>query len=151
MAQSLAEILVQIVFSTKNRFPFLTEKEIREEMHAYLGGICRNLGCPALIVGGVADHSHILCRLNRTLSVADFVGEVKRESSKWVKTKGNILTKFGWQNGYGAFSVEQSEVERVKAYIRDQERHHRTKTFQEEYRTFLKVYGIEFDERYVWD
>ncbi|MEX1139773.1 MAG: IS200/IS605 family transposase [Bacteroidota bacterium] len=151
MAQSLSKVLLHIVFSTKNRFSFLIDREIRAQMHAYLGGICRGVDCPALIVGGVADHCHILCRLHRTLSISDFVGNVKRESSKWIKTKGHVLTKFGWQNGYGAFSVGQSEVERVKAYIRDQEIHHKTKTFQDEYRAFLREFEIDYDERYVWD
>jgi REP element-mobilizing transposase RayT len=151
MPQSLARILVHVVFSAKHRHPFLAEKIIRNEMHAYLGGTCNNLGCPVLIVGGVADHAHILCSLTRKMSVADFVGEIKRESSKWVKTKTETLKKFSWQNGYGIFSVGQSEVERVRAYIANQEEHHRKRTFEDEYRAFLKEYGVEFDERFVWD
>ncbi|HLE33175.1 MAG TPA: IS200/IS605 family transposase [Bacteroidota bacterium] len=151
MPQSLARILVHFVFSTKYRHPFLAEKNIRNEMHAYLGGVCKGLGCPVLIVGGVADHVHILSLLTRTLSVADVMGEIKRESSKWIKSKGGMLTKFAWQNGYGAFSVGQSEVERVRAYIAGQEKHHRKRTFQDEYRAFLKEHGLEYDERYVWD
>jgi len=151
MPQSLARILVHFVFSTKYRHPFLAEKNIRNEMHAYLGGVCKGLGCPVLIVGGVADHVHILSLLTRTLSVADVMGEIKRESSKWIKSKGGMLTKFAWQNGYGAFSVGQSEVERVRTYIAGQEEHHRKKTFQDEYRAFLKEHGLEYDERYVWD
>ena len=151
MPQSLARILVHFVFSTTYRPPFLAEKNIRNEMHAYLGGVCKGLGCPVLIVGGVADHVHILSLLTRTLSVADVMGEIKRESSKWIKSKGGMLTKFAWQNGYGAFSVGQSEVERVRAYIAGQEKHHRKRTFQDEYRAFLKEHGLEYDERYVWD
>ncbi len=151
MPQSLAKVLVHIIFSTKNRNPFLTDRDIRGEMHAYLGGTCNNLDCPVLIVGGVADHVHILCSLTRNLSLAKVVGEVKRESSKWIKTKGRILTKFAWQSGYGAFSVSQSQVERVRQYIAGQEQHHRKKTFQDEYRAFLKSYGVDYDERYVWD
>ena len=151
MPQSLARILVHFVFSTKYRHPFLAEKNIRNEMHAYLGGVCKGVGCPVLIVGGVADHVHILSLLTRTLSVADVMGEIKRESSKWIKSKGGMLTKFAWQNGYGAFSVGQSEVERVRAYIAGQEKHHRKRTFQDEYRAFLKEHGLEYDERYVWD
>jgi REP element-mobilizing transposase RayT len=151
MPQSLAKIYVHIVFSTKERFPFLQDKRIREEMHAYLGGICRNQNSPALIVGGVADHVHILSRLARVISVADLLKEMKIQSSKWIKTKTDSLTKFRWQNGYGAFSVGQREVERVISYIRSQQEHHRKKTFQEEYRQFLKEYDVEYDERYVWD
>ena len=150
MPQSLARILVHFVFSTKYRHPFLAEKNIRNEMHAYLGGVCKGVGCPVLIVGGVADHVHILSLLTRTLSVADVMGEIKRESSKWIKSKGQMLTKFAWQNGYGAFSVGQSEVERVRTYIAGQEEHHRKKTFQDEYRAFLEEYEVEYDERYIW-
>ena len=120
-------------------------------MHAYLGGSCNNLDCPVLTVGGAADHVHILCALSRNLAIAKLVGEIKRGSSKWVKTNGRILTKFAWQNGYGAFSVSQSDVERVRRYIATQEEHHRKNTFQDEYRAFLKEYEIEYDERYVWD
>jgi len=151
MPQSLAKLYVHIVFSTKERFPFLQDKDIREEMHAYLGGICRNQNSPALVVGGVTDHVHILSRLGRVISVADLLKEIKIQSSKWIKTKGGLLTKFRWQNGYGAFSVGQQELESVISYIRDQQEHHRKKTFQDEYRNFLREYDIEYDERYVWD
>lgn len=151
MPQSLAKVLVHIVFSTKNRYPFLVDKDIRNEMHAYLGGTCKNLGSHVLTIGGVADHVHILCALSRNLSIASLVGEIKRGSSKWIKTKARLLSKFAWQNGYGVFSVGQSEVERVRAYIAGQEEHHRKRTFQDEYRAFLKEYWIEYDERYVWD
>ncbi|MEX1138077.1 MAG: IS200/IS605 family transposase [Bacteroidota bacterium] len=151
MPQSLAKLYVHIVFSTKERFPFLQDKDIQEEMHAYLGGICRNQNSPALVVGGVTDHVHILSRLARVISVADLLKELKIQSSKWIKTKGGFLTKFRWQNGYGAFSVGQRELETVISYIRSQQEHHRKKTFQEEYRQFLKEYEIEYDEQYVWD
>jgi len=151
MPQSLANVLVHIVFSTKNRHPFLIETGIREEMHAYLGGTCNNLDCQVLTVGGVADHVHILCSLSRKISIATLIGEIKRESSKWAKAKGRMLTKFGWQNGYGVFSVAQSDVEKVRAYIAGQEGHHRKRTFQDEFRSFLREYKLEYDERYVWD
>jgi len=151
MPQSLAKVLVHIVFSTKNRYPFLMDKDIGSEMHAYLGGTCKKLDCPVLIVGGVADHVHMLCALTRNYSLAKVIGEMKRESSKWIKTKGMMLTKFTWQSGYGVFSVSQSQVERVRKYIGEQEEHHRKKTFQDEYRSFLKSYEVEYDERYVWD
>ena len=151
MPQSLANVLVHIVFSTKSRYPFLTDKDIRNEMHAYIGGTCNKLDCRVLTVGGVADHVHILCALTRNLSLSKIVGEIKRGSSKWIKTKGKMLSKFSWQNGYGAFSVGQTEFERVRAYIAGQEEHHRKRSFEDEYRGFLKDYGIEYDERYVWD
>ncbi len=151
MPQSLAKVLVHIVFSTKHRYPFLADRNIRNEMHAYLGGTCKQLDCPVLIVGGVADHIHILCSLSRNYSIAKVVGEMKRSSSKWIKTKGAALGKFSWQNGYGAFSVSQSQVDSVRKYIASQEQHHHKRTFQAEYRDFLKKYEIEYDERYVWD
>lgn len=151
MSQSLAKVLVHIVFSTKNRYPFLANEGVRKEMHAYLGGTCNNLSCPVLTVGGFVEHVHVLCSLSRNVSLAKLVGELKRGSSKWVKTKGGMLEKFAWQNGYGVFSVSQSDVERVRAYITAQEEHHRRKTFQEEFRAFLQDYEIEFDEQYVWD
>lgn len=151
MPQSLAKVLVHIVFSTKHRYPFLADRNIRNEMHAYLGGTCKQLDCPVLIVGGVADHIHILCSLSRNYSIAKVIGEIKRGSSKWIKTKAAALGKFSWQNGYGAFSVSQSQVDSVRKYIATQEEHHKKRTFQDEYRDFLKKYEIEYDERYVWD
>ena len=151
MSQSLANVLVHIVFSTKNRYPFLIDPDIRKEMHAYLGGTCKSLRCPVLIVGGVSDHVHILCAQSRTSSIADVVREIKQSSSKWIKTKGAIYLKFAWQSGYGIFSVSQSHVQRVRTYIERQEEHHRKKAFQDEYRAFLTMHGVEYDERYVWD
>ncbi len=151
MPQSLARVLVHIVFSTKSRQALLIERRVRAEMHAYLGGTCNELECPVITVGGTADHVHILCSLSRNVSLAQFIGDLKRSSSKWVKTKGRLLSKFSWQNGYGVFSVGQSQVEFVKGYIASQDDHHRKRTFQEEYREFLHRYQVEYDERYVWD
>ncbi|MDG4596376.1 MAG: IS200/IS605 family transposase [Candidatus Contendobacter sp.] len=151
MPQSLAQIYVHIVFSTKYREPFLLERTVREEMHKYLGGACNQLDCPVLCVGGPEDHVHILCRLGRTIAVSDLVKELKRESSKWVKTKGVSLNDFHWQNGYGAFSASPSHVEILRIYIANQEEHHKKKSFQDEFRRLLKKYGLEWDERYVWD
>lgn len=151
MAQSLANVVVHIVFSTKNRYPFLSDDEVRREMHAYLGGTCNQMDCPVIIVGGTADHVHILCKLSRNIAIAKMIGEIKRESSKWVKTKSNMLTRFSWQNGYGIFSVGKSEVEKVKPYIFNQKEHHRKRSFQSEYRLFMKKYEIKYDEKYVWD
>jgi REP-associated tyrosine transposase len=151
MPQSLAKVYIQIVFSTKDRFPFLSNIDIKKQMHAYLGGACNSLDCQVIIVGGTADHVHILCKLSRNISIAKLVGEIKRESSKWVKTKSNLLNKFSWQNGYGVFSIGKSGIEKAKSYINDQEEHHRRKNFQDEYRLFLKKYEIKYDEKYVWD
>jgi len=151
MPQSLAKIYVHIVFSTKHRFPFLSTPELRNEMHAYLGGTFKELDCPVLTVGGPADHVHILCVLSKNLAASEVIGKVKRSLSKWVKTKGPALRKFSWQNGYGVFSISQSHVDRVRNYIQRQEDHHRRKTFQDEFGEFLRLYNVNFDERYVWD
>ena len=151
VSQSLAQIYLHVVFSTKERRRFLQDNSIREESHKYLGGACNNLDCPVLRVGGVADHVHILCRFGRSISVADLVKELKRDSSQWLKTKARDLADFYWQSGYGAFSVSPGHVEVLRAYIANQEEHHRTETFQDEFRRLLTKYGLEWDERYVWD
>jgi REP element-mobilizing transposase RayT len=151
MAQSLTQVYLQIVFSTRDRAALLQDVDFRNRTHAYLAGICRNLDCPTIVVGGVADHVHLLCRMSKNLSIADFLRDVKRDSSKWIKGESPLLSDFHWQNGYGAFSISPSHVEAVKRYIANQEEHHKTETFQDEYRRLLRKYGIEFDERYVWD
>jgi REP element-mobilizing transposase RayT len=148
MAQSLAKVLVHFVFSTKNREP-LVSVETRPELHAYLVGILANRNCPALQVGGTADHVHLLFSLGRTTTVADIVEEAKTGSSKWMKRRG--VSAFSWQAGYGAFSIGQSQVPAVVRYIRQQEQHHRRLTFQDELRGLFHRYDISFDERYVWD
>jgi putative transposase len=147
----LFKIYVHIIFSTKRRFPFLAERPIRAEMHSYLGAICNAMNCRVITVGGIADHVHILCLLSKNLAACDLIGEIKRRSSKWVKTKGRLLRKFAWQSGYGVFSVDQSRVEIVRHYILNQEDHHRHKSFQEEFRNVLKNHDVQFDERFVWD
>jgi putative transposase len=151
MSQSLAQIYLHIVFSTKGRRPFLQNQAIRDEMHRYLGGTCNQLDCPVLRVGGVADHVHVLCRLGRGVTISDLVKELKRESSKWLKTKGPDYHDFFWQNGYAAFSLSPAHVEPADAYIARQEEHHRTISFQDELRNLLTKYGLEWDENYVWD
>lgn len=151
MAQSLARLWTHLIFSTKDRFPFLTDKSIRRDMHTYLATILRKYDCETLIVGGVEDHAHSLFALSRVHPIATVVKEVKRTSSGWVKGLSPKLTKFHWQGGYAAFSVSASNLKEVIAYIENQEDHHKRVTFQDEYRAFLKAYGIEYDERYVWD
>jgi putative transposase len=151
MAQSLAQILLHIVFSTQSRYKFLADYEIRRQMHAYLTTVFRTYRSPSLEVGGPADHIHALCSLSKTLSVAELIEDVKKASSKWIKTKGGLYTKFHWQNGYGAFSVSPSQVAVVRRYIRNQENHHRRITFQEEFRRILRKHGVDYDERYLWD
>jgi len=151
MAQSLACLWTHLIFSTKNRFPFLTDKAFRSDVHAYLATMLRQYDCETMIVGGVEDHIHALFALSRNYSIATVVKEIKRPSSSWINETSPRLAKFYWQAGYGAFSVSQSNLDAVIRYIENQEEHHRRVTFQDEYRTFLKAHGIEYDERYVWD
>ena len=119
-------------------------------MHVYLAEMLRSHGCETLIVGGMEDHTHSLFALPRTAAIAGVVKEVKRTSSGWIKEAWPKLAKFHWQGGYAAFSVSQSNLEDVIRYIENQEEHHKRVTFQDEYRAFLKAYGIDYDERYVW-
>ena len=151
MPQSLSNVLVHIVFSTKERQPLLRDCGIRDETHKYLGGISNNLDCPPILVGGTENHVHLLARLARTISLADWIKELKRASSIWIKTKDPAVEGFQWQAGYGAFSVSPSQTARVRQYIAGQEEHHRRSTFQDEFRQLLQKHSIEFDERYVWD
>ena len=150
MGQSLVKNYIHIVFSTKQRQP-LIHPPIEAELHSYLGGTCNHLECQSIKVGGYVDHIHILCQLSKKIALMKLVEEVKSHSSKWIKAKGDAYQKFYWQDGYGAFSVNPTEVDTVINYIANQHEHHRKKTFQEEYRAFLKKYNVEYDERYVWD
>lgn len=151
MPQSLVKLYVHIAFSTKERQPFLADNEVSRRMHAYLAGVCASHDSHAVQVGGAADHVHLLCCLSKTEALADLVKEIKRTSSIWVKTLRPDLAAFQWQSGYGAFSVSHSNLERVRAYIANQEEHHRKRDFKDEFRGLLRKHGIEFDERYVWD
>jgi putative transposase len=151
MPQSLSNVLVHIVFSTKERRALLQNAELRDEMHRYIAGVSAKLECPAVIVGGATDHVHLLANQSRTIALADWVKELKRGSSLWAKKKWPQWSLFQWQAGYGVFSVSQSQCERVHEYIRTQESHHRQISFQDELRQILKKHGVVFDERYVWD
>jgi putative transposase len=150
MAQSLSKVILHIIFSTKSREPWL-DSDVRPRMHAYLATICRDLGGETSRVGGVADHVHIITTLPRTLSQAEMVEQIKKASSKWIKGVEARYRGFFWQRGYAAFSVSPSQLQVVFQYVTAQEEHHRTQTFQDEYREFLHRHGIEFDEQYVWD
>ena len=150
MPQSLSKVILHIIFSTKDRESWL-ESHVRPGVHAYLATICRDLGAELVHVGGVADHVHIVTTLPRTLSQADLVEQIKKVSSKWIKTLDARYRDFFWQRGYGAFSVSPSQLEALLQYIEAQQEHHRTRTFQEEYRELLHRHGVDFDERYVWD
>ncbi len=151
MSQSLAQIYLHVVFSTKYREPVLVDRAIRERAHAYLVGACNNLDSPSIRVGGVEDHVHILCRLSKTLSPSDLVRELKRESSKWLKEQSPDLAGFHWQNGYGVFSISPGHVEALTAYIANQEEHHKAETFQAEYLRILSIYEPDYDESRLWD
>lgn len=151
MSQSLTQLYIHLVFSTKHRAPFLRDDELRERMHGYLVGICKGQGSPSIATGGTEDHVHLLVRLAKTLDVASLVRELKRDSSKWVKAENPQLGDFHWQEGYGAFSISPSHAEALKPYIAGQMEHHRRETFQDEFRRICAKYGVEIDERYVWD
>ena len=148
MPQSLSLVIIHVIFSTKDRRPWLQHDS---DLHAYLATVARNMGCECYRVGGVADHVHVAIRLSRTVTIADLVENLKTSSSKWLKTQSGPLADFAWQRGYACFSVGPSDIDALCKYISEQQEHHRTRTFQEEYRMFLKKYGVEHDEAYVWD
>jgi putative transposase len=151
MPQSLVQIYVHLVSSTKNRQPFLRDKVFRERVHAYLVGICDNLGCPSIKTGGVEDHVHLLCRFGKSIQIQDWLRDLKRDSSKWIKAEQPSLAEFHWQLGYGAFSLSPAHVDALTRYIENQEEHHRRESFQDEFRRLCRKYGVPIDERYVWD
>jgi putative transposase len=151
MPQSLSAVYIHLVFSTKDRRPFLRDKTVCDDLHACLGGVSKTLECPSIIVGGVEDHVHLLCRFGRTITQAEWVKELKRVSNLWLKERGRDYADFEWQGGYADFSVSQSNLEQVKQYIAGQEEHHRKIGFQDELRALLRKHEIEWDEKYVWD
>jgi REP element-mobilizing transposase RayT len=150
MAQSLSKVYVHITFSTKNR-QNLIDENIAPRLYQYLGGICKGLNCHPVQVSGYRNHVHILCILSKKITQIKLLEEVKKQSSKWMKTKGKAYENFYWQDGYGIFSVNPSEVDVVVRYIQNQEEHHKKRTFQDEFRAFLKKYKVDYDERYAWD
>jgi putative transposase len=151
MPQSLARVTLHLVFSTKNRVPLLKERDVRERLHAYLGGALQEMDCQPILVNGVEDHVHLLCNLSRKISIADLLEGLKRSSSKWIKEQGAIYHGFYWQGGYGVFSVSQSNVEQAHACVASQQDHHRQWSFQDEFRALCRKHGVDIDERYVWD
>jgi len=150
MPQSLSKVYVHITFSTKNR-QSLIDDGIKNSLFEYLGGICNGLDCYPLKVGGYHDHIHVICTLSRKIAPMTLLEELKKQSSKWIKTKGQSYSDFYWQRGYGIFSVNPTETDLVVNYIMNQAEHHQKVTFQDEYRAFLKKYNVEYDEQYVWD
>jgi putative transposase len=150
MGQSLVKNYIHLIFSTKNRESLIVPP-MEQELHAYLGGICNKLDCTVIKVGGYTDHIHILCMLSKKIALMKLIQELKSHSSKWIKTKGTGYGNFYWQDGYGAFSVNSSDINTVIEYISNQQEHHRKETFKDEYRIFLKAYDVEYDENYIWD
>ncbi len=150
MPQSLTNILVHIIFSTKIRAPLITSK-IDTELYAYIASILKDCDCSPIIIGGPQDHVHILCKLSKTITISSIIEDIKKKSSKWVKTKGEEYKDFYWQSGYGSFSIGQSQVDALKQYIQNQKEHHKKRTFKEELLEILKRYEIKYDERYLWE
>jgi len=151
MPQSLARVIIHVVFSTKNRVPFLKDPDLRARLHAYMAGILQSIGCEPILINGVEDHVHILSNLSRTVTIAALVEAAKTNPSKWMKDQGSAYRDFFWQGGYGSFSVSQSNVGQVRKYVATQEEHHRKISYQDEFRALCRKHGIEIDERYVWD
>lgn len=151
MPQSLSAVYIHLVFSTKERRALLRDQTVRDELHSYLGGVSKQLECPPIRIGGGDDHVHVLARLGRTITQADWVKELKRVSNLWLKEQGRLFADFQWQGGYAAFSVSQSNLEQVNDYIATQEEHHRKMSFQDELRALLRKHDTAFDERYVPD
>ena len=151
MPQSLSYILVHVIFSTKGRTPYLEDKESRQRLHAYLATVARDDDCECFCVGGVADHVHLAIRLSRMITMAKLVEHLKTSSSKWLKDEAFASRTFAWQRGYAVFSVGPSDLPALRRYIESQDEHHRKHSFQDELRAFLLKYGVDFDEKYVWD
>ena len=148
MSQSFVQFYTHIVFHTKNNKP-LIKQEIEVELYSYLGGILKNHKSNPIQIGGTSDHIHILCTLPKTMAPADLVEEIKKSSSKWIKTKGSAYQNFYWQDGYGGFSVSNSGVESVKKYIITQKEHHKKVSTLDEYKILLDAYGIKYEEKYL--
>lgn len=150
MSQSLSKIYLHIVFSTKYRTPCITPS-IQPELYLYMTGVLNAFQSQAIMIGGVSDHVHILCRQSKTIAPCKLIELVKKRSSRWIKTKGPEFQSFRWQTGYGVFSVCRSHVQVVSSYITNQAAHHRQTDFKTEYVALLRKHGIDYDERYLWD
>ena len=150
MPQSFAQIIVHLVFSTKDRRPFICE-DVASKLYAYMAGLLNEQACEAILIGGMEEHVHVLFGLSKNAAPVKIVEELKKSSSKWMKTQGESFALFQWQRGYGMFSVSQSNVEAVKEYIARQDEHHTRRSFQDELRELLERHGMEFSERYLWD
>jgi len=140
---------VHVIFSTKER-RHLIKAEVQSELYAYLAGTLKNLDSPCLAIGGTSNHVHLLAALSKKAALSDVVGELKKSSSKWIKTRGPAYQHFAWQEGYGAFSIGRSQVQVLKRYIARPEEHHKAKSFEAEFIETLKKYELAYDERYIW-
>jgi REP element-mobilizing transposase RayT len=150
MSQSLSKVYTHIIFSTKKRLP-LINPQIGPELYKYMSGILNNLNCPAIIIGGMSDHVHILNSLSRTITQSKMIAILKKDSTKWLKTKSFQYNSFYWQNGYGIFSVGESTIPALIRYINNQKDHHSIKSFKDEFREFLKKYNMDYRDNYLWD
>lgn len=150
MPQSLVKILIHVVFSTKNRADLIAP-EIEDNLFAYIHGIVENNGSKLIIANGTANHIHLLISLGKKNDIPELIGDIKRDSSSWIKKQSVAFSNFYWQKGYGAFSIGQSQVPTVVNYIKKQKEHHKQQDFKSEFRALLTKYEIDFDERYVWD
>jgi REP element-mobilizing transposase RayT len=148
MPQSLSEIYVHIVFSTKGRKNYI-DQDIADHLYSYLGGICKSLNCAPYAIGGHRNHVHILCRMSKDIAISNLLLNIKRGSSKWMKTQGHRFRDFYWQNGYGIFSISNKEVPRTIRYIQTQEERHKSFSFRQEYLALLHEYEIKFDIQYL--
>jgi putative transposase len=149
MSQSLSKLYVHIIFHIKNPNAKI-KKEEKNELYAYIGSVINDNQSIPIIINGVEDHIHILCIMSKNIALSKLVEEIKRHSSRWIKTKGRHYNQFAWQGGYGGFSVSPSLHDKTKRYIENQKEHHKKMSFEEEYLLFLKEYGIYYDERYLW-
>lgn len=150
MSQSLFQVYIHIVFSTKHRQPTINE-EIERRLFKYIGGICKSLECNPIIVGGHEDHIHILCSLSKKVTLMKLIEEIKKRSSKWIKTISSEYNNFYWQTGYGVFSINHTDLNAATKYIKNQKERHKKVNFQEELIAFLKKYEVDYDEQYLWE
>lgn len=149
MAGSFSYIGLHFVFSTKNRANLISN-EMKDKLYSYIGGIIKSTGGIPLIINGMPDHIHIFCAVSREITIADFMRIIKSKSSKWLNETFHFIPKFQWQDGYGCFSVSKSMEDKIVEYIRNQEKHHKNKSFQEEFIEYLKLMNIEYNEKYIW-
>jgi putative transposase len=150
MAQTLTSLLVHVIFSTRNRQCLITP-DIEPELFAYMGGILKNNESRLIDAGGTADHVHLLISQSKNIALSTLMKDLKKDSSVWIETKNATFRNFHWQDGYGAFSINSSDVSGLKKCLANQKQHHRKRSFKEELIEFLEEYGIEYDERYLWD